>query len=166
MTLKYVTNEGTSPIYVAGRMIAPGEGRHVEVPGAPALGAAESSGPSIDEQLAKLMEHGVGKIVPQLHELTNEALDRLEDLEQAGKNRSTLIGAIAAERIARANAAIEGDEQAKHDKALHDAEGELLAARVALDNLPVTAKAKDRRAAETLIEEAQAKVDALKDSED
>lgn len=157
---KYVENPGKSPMYVGNTMIPPGEGKLVEVPHeAPPQEEEEPPGPNLVELTAALLDKSLAQIVPDLPCLTNEALDLAESREGEGKNRKTLIAAIQAERIARADAKLQADQDDVAARALLDARDELLAARLALEAL--AADAPDLAAAEARVEEAQAKVDAL-----
>lgn len=162
---RYVENNTRSPMYVGNTMIPPGEGKVVDVPEPAAAAPATPAAPSIEPQLAELLDHPIKEIEPQLPGLTNEALDLLEQLEQGGKTRSTLIAAIQAERIRRADAKLQAGEAAQREQALDAARGTLLQARVALTNLPPTATEQERQAAEATVAEAQAQVDALEHPE-
>jgi hypothetical protein len=162
--LKHFQNTGLNPMYVAGTMIAPGESKHIEVPETAAPQAAlpqDDAGKTLIAELQQLLDQGVNKILPLLQQLTNEGLDLAEGQETAGQNRKTLIAGIQAERMNRANAKLQADQQRQADEALEDARKALLAARVALDNLAADASPEDRAAAQTGVDEAQARVDAL-----
>ncbi len=157
---KYVENPGTSPMYVGNTMIPPGEGKLVDVPQrAAAPVAAQPQGPNLAELTAALLAKPVAEILLDLPTLTNEALDLAESQEGAGKKRKTLIAAIQAERITRADERLQAEQAAQAEQAL-------LAARLALSNLPATATKEEREAALALVDEAQAKVDALAPQED
>lgn len=163
---KYVENTGKNPMYVGNTMIPPGEGKLVEVPErAAAPVAAPPQGPNLVELTATLLDKPLAQILPDLPGMTNEALDLAESQEGAGKNRKTLITAIQAERIARANAKLDGAAAAEREKAQHDAANELLSARVAQLNQPPDATEEARTLAQQAVDEAQAKVNALKPAE-
>ncbi len=165
---QYVENPGKSPMYVGNTMIPPGEGKLVDVPKrAPIAPPAEPKGPNLVELTTELLAKSVAAIVLELAQLTNEALDLAESLEagEGGKKRKTLIEAIQAERIARANVKLQEEQQQQAEKALHDARNDLLAARLELETLPADAPADARAAAEAAVDEAQAKVDALEPDE-
>lgn len=160
---RYIENKGNSPMYVGSVMIPPGEGKIVEMPvlRSELAPPAAPAGPNLVEQLTPLLDQGIKDIVPQLKDLTFEALDLLEQLEQGGKTRKGVIDAIGAERMRRANARLEAEEAIKAAAALDVANQQLLQAKVGLVNLPPTATADERAAAEAAVEEAQAQVDAL-----
>jgi hypothetical protein len=157
--LKFIENHGTATMYVGNTMIPPGEGKQVEVPDEAARVLAVDTGPNLVELMAQLLEKSVALILPDLSGMTNEALDLAESQERAGKNRKTLIEAIQAERIARADAKLQAEQDAAAGKALEAARAELLSAGVALINL--RADSPERAAAQARKDEAQAKVDAL-----
>jgi hypothetical protein len=161
---KYFENKGKSPMYVGNTMIPPGEGKMVEVPTPRATVApAAPQGPSLVELIAKLLGKALAQILPDLPGMTNEALDLAESQERAGKNRKTLLEAIQAERIARANAKLEEEQAQAAAAALAAASNELLSAKVALINLREDSP--ERPAAQARVDEAQAKVDALTQSQ-
>jgi hypothetical protein len=143
-------------------MIPPGEGKLVEVPHeAPLPQEGEPQGPNLVELTATLLDKPLAQIVPDLAGMTNEALDLAESQEQAGKNRKTLITAIQAERIRRADEKLQAEQDEQAHKALEAARDTLLRKRVALVNLPPGTPEDDRAAAQAAVDEAQAKVDAL-----
>jgi hypothetical protein len=159
---QYVENKSNAPMYVGNTMIPPGEGKLVEVPTrAPIAAPAQPQGPNLVERMTTFLDRPVKDIVPDLAEVTHEALDLAESQELAGKNRKTLIEAIQAERLARADEKLQAEQAQQVDEALQAARDNLLAARLALANLPETATKEERDAALALVDEAQAKVDAL-----
>lgn len=162
---RYIENTGRSPMYVGNTMIPPGEGKLVEVPDDSQPAPADTGGPSLAEEIGKLLDQSVAKIVEQLPELKHEALDLLEAQEQGGKTRKTLLEAVGAERLRRAAEQLEADQAAKRDEQIKAAEDALLRARVAQTNLPPDASEADRQAAEAAVAEAQAQLDALKPQE-
>lgn len=117
MGTKHITNEGLSPIYVGGKMIAPGEGRDIderdlppELRDAPAP-VVEEAGPSLDDELGALLKESVKEIKDLLPTLTNEGLDRLAELERGHEHpRKTLLEAVADEAIRRADETLQGDD--------------------------------------------------------
>jgi hypothetical protein len=157
--LKFIENTGNSPMYVGNTMIPPGEGKLVEVPDQAPRVVIVDAGPNPVELMAQLLEKPVTQILPALPGMTNEALDLAESQERAGKNRKTLIEAIQAERIARANAKLQAEQDQAAADALAAATNALFSAKLALVNLPEDSP--ERPAAEALVDEAQAKVDAL-----
>jgi hypothetical protein len=157
---KYIENTSNAPMYVGNTMIPPGEGKVVEVfERAAAPVATEPQGPNLAEQVAVMLAMSVAQIVLGLGELTHEALDAAESQEAAGKNRKTLVEAIQAERLARANAKLQEQQDRAAEEALADASNALLSAKLALANLHEDSP--DRTAAQAAVAEAQAKVDAL-----
>jgi hypothetical protein len=157
--LKFIENTGKSPLYVGSTMIPPGEGKLVEVPDQAPRVVAIDTGPNLVELMAQLLEKSVAQILPDLPGLTNEALDLAESQERAGKHRKTLIEAIQAERIARANAKLQAEQDQAAADALTAANNALLSAKLALVNLHEDSP--ERPAAQAAVDEAQAKVDAL-----
>jgi hypothetical protein len=103
-------NDGQNTRYVAGIAIPPGEVRMVpenRVPRvAPQAAAPELAADPEAEALERLLEHSVREMGDLLPEIEAGLLDRLEAAEQAKeKPRSTLLAAIAEERLRRADAA-------------------------------------------------------------
>ncbi|WP_290906208.1 hypothetical protein [Aquabacterium sp.] len=159
---QYVENNSNAPMYVGNTMIPPGEGKLVDVPmRATAPAAAEPRGPNLVERMATFLDRPVKDIVPDLPELTHEALQLAESQEAAGQNRKTLITALQAECITRADEKLQAQQQEQAAQALLDAREALLVARLALANLPESATHEERAAALAVVDEAQAKVDAL-----
>jgi hypothetical protein len=157
---KYFENPGKSPMYVGNTMIPPGEGKLVEVPHeAPLPQEGEPQGPNLVELTATLLDKPLAQILPDLPGMTHEALDLAESQEADGKNRKTLISAIQAERIARADAKLYDEQKRAAIDILIAGRNELLAARLQLEQWP--ADAPEREAAEALVAECQAKVDKL-----
>lgn len=113
MPKRYVHNDTAAVMFVAGRMLQPGEGREIdgeELPpeGADTPGAIELQIPSAEEVAQALQAGTVVTITAALPGLDAETLDALEMLEAAQDNpRVTLQQAIAAERLDRAKAAAE-----------------------------------------------------------
>lgn len=114
MSTKHIRNEGASPIYVGGKMIPPGEGRDFderdlppELRDAP-LPAPQHSAPSLDDELGELLKEPAKEIVARLSALTNEALERLAEMERGQKApRKRLLEALADEALRRADAALQ-----------------------------------------------------------
>lgn len=158
--LKFVENKGESSMYVGSTMIPPGEGKLVEVPDV-APPPAPPPGPNLAERMAAFLDRPVKEIVPELPEMTHEALDLAEAQELAGKNRSTLVQAIQAEKIARADERLQAEQAEQAEKALLAAQEALTQAHLALINLPADATPEAREAAQAAVDEAQARVDAL-----
>lgn len=136
MGMQYIENTGTDVMFVGGRMIPPGEGRHIEVAttapelsDAPAAPVAEE-GPSLAQLVADMLKGNVKSVVDQLPELTGEALDLVVTLENADSTpRKSLLAAVEAEQLRRANARLEEEQkQAAFDSAVEAAYQRQLAA--------------------------------------
>ncbi|MGE0350960.1 hypothetical protein [Hydrogenophaga sp.] len=160
MGTKYIENTGRDIIYVGGKMIPPGEGRDIDtnlLPAelqdrAPALATVEVS---LVELLQELLGKGVKAIAVELPDLTHEALDLLADLEgKTDTPRSTLLGAIKAEQIRRAQqlqeeaqnaelAAFEARVQAAYELALQGLTAEQLEAIGEDEKAALRAKAEE-----------------------
>lgn len=169
MPPRYITNDTASPMYVAGRLIPPFDGRHFEdheLPPEhkPAAAAAAPEEPSLDEELKKLLAGTIKEISPQLEALTFEALDRLAMLEMqvnADAPRKGLLQAVDAEKLRRADEQLQKDQAEQAAKALEEARQALLQARVARLNQPPTATEAEIAAADAAVQEAEARVQAL-----
>ena len=116
MGLKNIQNAGLSPIYVGGKMIAPGDNRDIderELPPerrAAAVAAPEEPDATPEQVMQSLRAQSVDSIKGQLAELTPVQLALLNDLEVADdKPRKTLLMALGDELIARADAALQGE---------------------------------------------------------
>lgn len=159
---KFVENTTRSPMYVGNTMIPPGEGKLVDVPDeAPATPAAAPAGPSLVDLVAALLGRPIKAVLPDLPGLTHEALELAEAAELAGQKRKTLLDAISAERMRRADAKLQADEAQRAADALALAELALVQASNALEALAADAPEADREAATQAVDAAQAKVDAL-----
>lgn len=129
MGTKHITNDSAEIIYVGGKMIPPGEGRDIDETLLPpehrdAPADDEKQPPSLDELLAEELKKPVKEMIEGLGGMTQEALERMEVLEgEAKKPRTSLLQAIATEKVARADAAL---QLANLDKVL----GEMLALTV------------------------------------
>ncbi len=115
----HIENTGSAPIFVGGKLIPPGTGRDIDASLLPpehhaAPDAPEADQPpSLHEQVAQLRVQPVKEIVAELPGLKQEALDMLLEAEQgAAKPRTSLVAAIEAERLARANARFEAEAEA------------------------------------------------------
>lgn len=122
MGTKHITNDGAEIIYVGGKMIPPGEGRDIEEALLPpehrdAPTAQQDAPPSLDEMLAELLHKPVKELIDGLGGMTQEALERMETLEgESKKSRKTLLEAIAAEKMARADEAMQNERMAEELK--------------------------------------------------
>jgi hypothetical protein len=156
---KLIENTTRSPMYHGNTMIPPGESKLVDVPDEAVAEVAQSTGPSLAEQVAELLLKAISAITPELPGLTQEALDLAEDMERAGKNRTTLLAAITAESMDRAAKRLDGGGAGDDDLSL--AELDLLTAKNSLAALAPDAAPEVRAAADQAVTDAQAKVDAL-----
>lgn len=112
MGTKHIHNPGPNTMFVGGKMIPPGEGRDIDESLLPAehrdtAPAEAEKQPSLDELLADLLKKPVKELIDGLGGMTQEALERMEALEgEAKKPRASLLQAIAAEKVARADEAL------------------------------------------------------------
>lgn len=116
MGTKHITNNGTDTIYVGGKMIPPGEGRDIDEGLLPAelqdkpVEQAPAE-PNLDELVTAELGKPAKEVIDGLAALTQEALERMETLEgEAKKPRKSLLEAIAAEKVQRADAAMQAAE--------------------------------------------------------
>ena len=134
MPMKVVENKGPGVMFVGGRMIFPGASELVDVPedaepdSAHDVENAGDEDADYDAPLIEMLEQPLAAIVPNLPALTDEALDRLEALEAAGKNRKGLLAELKVERLKRAAgggeaAAGSQEEGAEGDKTGGDVAG-------------------------------------------
>ena len=110
MGKRYVENDTPNTMYVGGMAIAPGEGREVNVPDAPAAGAPFEAEPDPDADLHALLGGNVAAVIASLPGLGPIALGRLTALETDGKNRKGVLAALGDARIALADAALNSDD--------------------------------------------------------
>lgn len=110
MGKKYVENTGNSPLWVSGVLIAPGEGREVEVPDeAPAV--VEEATVNPDDALRELLRGTVATVGAALVGLSAETLQRLQVLEQEAKTpRKGVLEALGDALIALADAKLKGED--------------------------------------------------------
>jgi hypothetical protein len=137
MGTKYIENLGSETIFVGGKMIPPGEGREIDELLLPpehrdAPAPQVDTPPSLDELLGKELDKSVKDLEATLGGLTQEALDRMGELEAEGKQRKTLLEAIAAEKVKRADAALNGAAAPKPvaEMSLDELKAELVAQEV------------------------------------
>lgn len=122
MGTKHIHNPGQNIMFVGGKMIPPGEGRDIDERDLPSehrdqTAAAVDLLPSLDEQLAELLHKPLKELIGGLGGMTQEALERLEALEgESKKSRKTLLEAIAAEKMARADEAMQNEQLAEEMK--------------------------------------------------
>lgn len=99
-----VTNHGKTFMTVGNAVIPPGETRMVEahlVPPDQQPEAVEATTPPPADAIAELAKANVGKIIAAIPTLTLFDLDELDAYEQSGKNRKSVLEAIALERLGR-----------------------------------------------------------------
>lgn len=114
MGLKYVENTGRNVMFVGGKMIPPGEGREVDerlLPPElrdPAPATAAPVEPSMAELLQKLLKGNAKSVVAALPDLSADALAMVEQIEGSdGSSRKTVVEAVRAEQLKRAQAALD-----------------------------------------------------------
>lgn len=169
MAKKFIENTTAATMFVGGCMIPPGEGRDIEEMYLPpeqrsAAPAGDVAPPPLsqDELLEQLRAKAISAILPELAHLTNEALERLAELEgEQQRPRSTLIGQIEAERLRRANEALETERAAHRAAALATAEQRVRTAETAV----AVADDATRADAQAALTEAQAALQALQAGE-
>lgn len=120
MPTKYIENTTANNLFVGGKMIPPGEGRDIDTALLPPehqdvyTDPEENAGLTLHEQVAELLTKSVKHITEELPALTQEGLDLLLEQENAAKApRKSLLGALEAEGLRRAAAAM--DEQFQKD---------------------------------------------------
>lgn len=151
MGTKHIHNPGPNVMFVGGKMIPPGEGKDIdeallppEHRDAPTQEAGKQ--PSLDELLAELLHKPVKELIDGLGGMTQEALERMETLEgESKKSRKTLLEAIAAEKMARADEAMQNDLMAAE---LKKPVADLIAGLGALDGVELDRMAALEGAAE------------------
>ncbi len=105
-----IINTTAMPIYVGSNMVPPGETRDFPESQVPLhLRPQEEAAPAAPEQpadlIADLLKLTVKEVVEAFDALSDEELDRIDELENAdGSPRKTLAAAIAEERLKRAAA--------------------------------------------------------------
>ena len=125
MPTKHIENLTTAPIFVGGKLIPPGSGRDIDVallppehrdPAAPAAAPAE---PGLAELVQALQAKAVKEIVAELPGLKQVALDLLAEAERAhAKPRTSLMTAIEAERLRRADERFQAEADAAYQQQL------------------------------------------------
>jgi hypothetical protein len=110
MAKKYVENTGDSPLWVSGSLIAPGEGREVDVPDE-AVATAKTGEPDLIAPLRELLAGTVAAVAASLEGLSTETLNQLQELENASaKPRKGVLEALANARISLADAKLKGED--------------------------------------------------------
>lgn len=113
MAKKYVENTGSSPIWVDGRMIPPGEGREVDVPDE-AAAPVEAPVPDANAALQELLAGNVDAVKAGIAGLSGETLQQLLALERDGKARKGVVEALGDAIIAAADAKLGGSDVDQH----------------------------------------------------
>lgn len=121
MGKRFVFNSGDTAKFVGGVMIPAGDGRDVDEvflePEEPAKVLTPDDG-GTDEEAARLkalenlrevLAGSVKTVSAQLADFSDETLVQLAELEAEGGNRSSLLSAIAAEQLKRAQARAGGE---------------------------------------------------------
>lgn len=162
----YIENKTAAATFIGGKLIPPGEGREFDLADVPhelrPATAAAAKPPADDAApLLELLALPVKGVLAQLAQLSGDQLVLLQQLEEAGAARSTLVAGIGAEQLRRVNEQIEREEAQRLHDALAEAQGRLNAALLVLDQLPALATPAARADAEAAVAEAQAQVDAL-----
>lgn len=118
MPTKHIENTTSAPIYVGGKMIPPGTGRDIDMALLPpehqvlAIEAADAL-PTLAELVEALRAKSVKDILAELGTLKQEALGLLLEGEKAqAKPRSSLVAALDAETIRRADLQLKAEEDA------------------------------------------------------
>lgn len=135
MGTRHIENHTRNAIFVGGKLIPPGSGRDIdeallppERRGAPARGAIAAQ-PSMAVLVAALQARSVKDITAELPALKQEALDMLREAEGASATpRTSLLAALDAERLRRANEQLQADADAAYQKQLDALTPEQLAA--------------------------------------
>lgn len=117
MGLKHISNDTPNTLFVGGKMIPPGEGRDIDERDLPpeyrepAPEPEEAPVPGLDEELGVLLVNTVPTLKEMLPDLSHEALERLHALEAEHEHpRKTLLEAVEAELLRRANEALGTDD--------------------------------------------------------
>lgn len=105
---KKFENTGNSPIYVMGTMIPPNEMAMVDVPHEPQE-VQDKKLPTLAELVAEELKKQMKFLIDELPSASDDALDMMATLEGAADSpRKSLLDAIAAEKLARADKALNG----------------------------------------------------------
>lgn len=94
-------------VHIGPVTIPPFGTRDVDATHVPGYKPAGADTPEVADELAELLKQSVGKVAEALPSLSLADLDRLGEMEQTGKNRTTLLSAIAEETLNRAGKTVE-----------------------------------------------------------
>jgi hypothetical protein len=135
MGTRHIENHTRNAIFVGGKLIPPGSGRDIDEALLPPerRGAPEQDGapaePTMAELVQALQARSVKDITAELPALKQEALDMLREAEGASATpRTSLLAALDAERLRRANDQLQADADAAYQKQLDALTPEQLAA--------------------------------------
>lgn len=134
MGKRHFENLTAAAIFIGGVLIPPGSGRDIDEALLPVehhgdVGAAEDVEASLAELVAELHAKSVKEIAAELPSLTQEALDMLSEAEDAAaKPRTSLLAALQAERMRRADDRFQADADAAYAAQLATLTPEQLAA--------------------------------------
>lgn len=124
MGTRHIENLTANAIFVGGKLIPPGTGRDIDEALLPPerLGAPVQEGepePTLAELVAELHGRSVKDIAAELPGLKQEALDMLREAENAStKPRTSLLAALDAERLRRADEQLQTDADAAYQAQL------------------------------------------------
>ena len=135
MAKRHFENLTASAILLGGVLIPPGSGRDVDeslIPRDAQVDAGTPAGsaqPALADLVAQLQAQSVKDITAELPSLTQEALDMLREAESgAAKPRTSLIAALDAEHLRRADEQLQADADAAYQRQLAGLTPEQLAA--------------------------------------
>ena len=155
---KMYENKSNSPMYVGSTMVPPGEMVMVEVADEP-LAPATAAEPTLAELVAKALKNSAKDLIAGLPNVSDDMLAMALQLEGAAdKPRVTLLAAIGAEQLARANTALLAEKADERAQLLESAQADLAAAQTALDVEGDTHKHPELEAA---VSAAKVRVEAL-----
>ena len=122
MPTKYIENTTRESIFVGGKLIAPGDGRDIDISLLPPehhdapVAELPPGAPDLAALVAELRAKPVKEIVAGLESLTQEGLELLTQAEkEAEKPRTSLLAALQAEALRRADVAMTAQLQADAD---------------------------------------------------
>lgn len=111
MSKVWYTNETNKFLHIGSVTIPPNETREVDeslLPGQKPK-AEEAKTPVPPDAIAELLKKKVADVVAALHELSDDDLTKAAEQEQAGQNRKSVVEAIAAEQLRRAQVKAAGE---------------------------------------------------------
>lgn len=159
-----IENETKEAIFIAGKMLLPGDSREFFKRDVPASFLKDEPKPeakgelTLTETLLAILEGNVASVLATLPTMDTEQLTQLGILEGERERRVTIGRAIEAEIIGRASKKLDAEKSQKHAQELATAQAALATAKQALDAEGDTDKHPGLEAA---VKAAQATVDAL-----